>query len=100
MTADKRGKYAGVKLHLDGPESQAILDWAKKFKAGASGTGKFAKAHLAKVADVINELLAEEPDLLSDRTPEQIKAALIKDQTKIEKQLSTIKVGGDWKQVK
>ena len=41
----------------------------------------------------------EHPDLLEERTEEQVQAALLRDHGKIEKQLKAIKDGGEWKDV-
>ena len=103
MEAEKRGKYAGVKLHLDETESQKLLDWNVKRKAGkviAETISEEAIEFCKQVAKAIKKLQKEYPDLLKDRTPEEVKAALEKDQAKIVKQLGKMAIGGDWKQVK
>lgn len=97
LKIESRGKYAGVKIHLDAKDSQELLDWLKFYETQgntnvATTPLKFAKA----MAKAIKNLLAENPDVLKERTPEQIKKAMLKDKAKIEKQLAA---GGDWKQV-
>lgn len=100
--AEKRGKYAGVKVHLDGPECKALLVWlehrSKHGETVAINTEavKFAKT----IAKTIRDLRAEFPKLLEDRTEEEVVEALKKDQAKIVEQLGSIKNGKNWKEVK
>ena len=99
MEADSRGKYAGVKLHLDEKESQKLLDWNEARKAGktpAVTLGYEAIEFCKQVAKAIKILLKEHPEALQPRTPEQIKAAMLRDKAKIEKQLAA---GKKWKEV-
>jgi hypothetical protein len=86
LTAEPRGKHAGIKLHLDEQECKDLL---------AGKALDFTK----RVTKTISALLAENPDLLKARTQVQIVKALQRDQKKIMKQLSAINAGGDWKQV-
>ena len=96
LKAEPRGKYAGTKLHLDGPDSQEILDWYKLYKSGNAKGSPIPEAFAKATAKAIRDLLVENPDMLKDRTPEEIKASLLKDKAKIEKQLQA---GKDWKKV-
>ena len=96
MTSEKRAKYPGVKLHLDGPECQKLLDWRKNWKKGKGQDNDFLLDQISLISKAIKDLLKTNPDVLKDRTPEQIKAALLSDQAKIEKQL---KAGKKWKEV-
>ena len=107
---EPRGKYAGVKIHLNGEECQRLLDWRKRWKAAAklktdSTIKALADAQEAieftkEVAKAIEKLLIERPDLLQDRTEEQVAAALQKDKDKIEAQQAAMKSKKDWKKVK
>ena len=99
MKIEIRPKHEGVKLHLDGKETQELLDWYKLYKSGNAGStvsGAVPLKFTKQVAKAIKQLLAEHPDMLTERTPEQVKAALLKDKVKIEKQL---KAGAAWKEV-
>lgn len=86
MKAEPRGKYAGIKLHLDEKECQAILK------------GEFPD-FLKKVGKTISQMMAEHPDMLKERTQMQIVKALKRDQKKIVEQLAAIDKGGNWKAV-
>ena len=101
MEADSRGKYAGIKLHLDEKESQAFLDWHTKIKAGQKQSSdehnSFPFQMAKQVAKAIKLLLREKPEALQPRTPEQIEAAMLRDKAKIEKQLAA---KDKWKEVK
>ena len=98
MKIEPRGKYAGVKVHLDGEEAGIFLKWADgKWSSEPNPTLiQFA----SKLGGKIQRLIKEVPNLLEDRTEEQIKEALEGDQEKIEKQLKALEKGKDWKVVK
>lgn len=99
MKIEPRGKYAGVKVHLDGEESQMFLDVYKDHsKGGVDYTDGYDFA--VKLGKKISKLVGEMPNLLEDRTEEQIKEALTGDAEKIEKQLKAMAKGADWKKVK
>jgi hypothetical protein len=89
-----RGKYGGIKVHFDGPECQAYLDWRNGDRSPEQAA-QFANS----IAKHIAKLLAEHPDLLQDRPAEKVLEALEKDKAKIEKQLAALTHGQDWKQV-
>ena len=102
MKIEPRGKYAGVKVHLDGEEGQLFLDFVEK----AKGQEKFKLdkddkviKFASKLGGKIQKLIGEVPNLLEDRTEEQIKEALTGDAEKIEKQLAALEKGKDWKKV-
>lgn len=104
MKIEPRGKYAGVKVHLDGEEAGLFLEWAEEYHSYPQ-----TKLHPDKDVKVINfasklggkiqKLVGEMPNLLEDRTEEQIEKSLKGDAEKIEKQLKAIKKGKDWKKV-
>lgn len=95
MKIEPRGKYAGVKVHLDGEEAEMFLDFVggAPTPIGANKAVKFA----SKLGEKIRKLQFEVPTLLKERTEEEVKAALLKDQKKIEEQLKAIETGGDWR---
>ncbi len=69
---EPRGKYAGVKVHLDGEEAKEFLAFAE----GVEGVGTTKKTGVLKFAcklgAKINKLVGEVPNLFEDRTEEQI----------------------------
>ena len=86
MKAESRGKYPGLKLHLDDNECKALL------------AGDFPKFK-EKVTKIIQSELAEKPAMLEARTTAQVVQSLEKDQAKIVQQLAAIKGGKNWKKV-
>ena len=104
MKIEARGKYAGVKVHLDGDEAEwflGALDVGDKILSTkplpqvAAESLKFA----VKLGRKIAKLVKDVPNLLKDRTEEQITAALTGDQEKIIAQLEALKKGKNWKKV-
>ena len=97
MKIEPRGKYAGVKVHLDGEEAGMFLKWAESAHPFTQPDAiiKFA----SKLGNKVQKLIKEVPNLLEDRTEEQIKEALTGDAAKIEKQLAALEKGKDWKKV-
>lgn len=78
MQVEGRPKNLGIKIHLDGEETELIL----------SGAGLDQEKLRKKVA----KLLKEHPEVLEARTPEDIKAALIAEKTKAEAKLKEMNV--------
>jgi hypothetical protein len=109
MKIEKRGKYAGVKVHLEPDEVEAFIALAADHKKGGgspamyplnskSSTNYFTLS--VQLGKMVNKLMVEEPDLLKDRTPEQIKMELIEELRAAEEKLKVIDQGGDWKKIK
>ena len=96
MEFESRAKYKGVKVHLDEVECQAFLDWRKNWKKTGNQDNDFLLDQISLISKAIKDLLKTNPDVLKDRTPEQITEALNKDKAKIEKQLAA---GKKWKEV-
>ena len=99
MKIESRGKYPGVKVHLDAEEAEMFLEFVSaKGEGGASKKDiiKFAE----KLGNKIDKLLDENPDLLKERTEEQIQASMNHDLEKIEAQKAAMAKGKDWKKVK
>lgn len=106
MKIEKRGKYPGVKVHLDPDECQAFIQFGEDVQK-ISPSDPLASVALkpskptyfsvsAQIGKKMGKILVEEPDFLKERTPEQIKESLLADKAKIEKQLAA---GGAWKNV-
>lgn len=64
--------------------------------AGKKDVIKFAE----KLGNKIDKLLVEHPNLLKERTEEEIQASMDHDLEKIEAQKSAMAKGKDWKKVK
>ena len=99
--SDKRAKYKGTKLHFDEADCQEYLDWYAKYSSDTLQDGNpEAVLFCRRIAKTLRVLLEEHPDLLEERTEEQIQEALLSDKKKIEEQLQVIAKKGDWKVVK
>ena len=101
MKIEARGKYAGVKVHLDGDEAQQFLDLVRLKGEGkqANKAEERAITFAHKLGKKIDKLIEEVPNLLEDRTEEQIQASMEKDLDKILEQKKAIAAGKDWKKV-
>lgn len=99
MKAESRGKYSGIKLHLGGLECQELLDWHKLYKSGNAGISSIPLTFARNVAKAVKGLLKEHPEMLKDRSGEEVLAALHSDKEKIEQQLAKIAKVKDWKDV-
>ena len=102
MKIEKRGKYGGVKVHLDGEEAEEFLNYFTADKKGVVEGDllifppKFAVRLGKKIANLVSEF----PTLFEDRTEEEIQEALSSDAEKIDAQLKALGEGKDWKKVK
>lgn len=90
MKVEPRGKYGGVKVHLDSDECEMVMSSDSKIDLT-----NFAQ----KLGKKIKNLLEDEPDMLKDRTEEQVIAILAKESEKARLQLDEIERGKDWKKV-
>jgi hypothetical protein len=90
IKVESRGKYPGVKLHLEPEEIQTILA-GKDFWHPDDDT----EAILVKMRKKIIALQEETPGLLNERTPEQVKAILVKEVEKAAMQLKMVEAGQD-----
>jgi hypothetical protein len=103
IKVETRGKYAGVKIHLDVEECEALIEASKALTTiypteVAVGLKTISvPLKLAKqMGKEIAGLLEENPDLLKPRTPEQIAAILAKEVEKASMQLNAVKAGTKW----
>ena len=90
MKLEKRGKYGGVKVHLEPEECQL-------FAAGEINSDLITL--VVKIGAMIRALMKEEPGLLQDRTEAEIIAILVKEREKAALQLAQLKAKQDWKSV-
>lgn len=99
MKIEKRGKYPGVKVHLEPDEVGAFIKLAEDFLKIGRKLHKETVDYFTisvRIGKKILKVQSTEPDLLTERTPEQVKAALLRDKAKIEAQLNA---GEGWKDV-
>jgi hypothetical protein len=102
MKIEKRGKYPGVKVHLEPEECEAFLGLAKDVELGMGLLQPTTPSYFTvalKIGKKMKKIAADDPTFLTERTPEQIEAALLKDKQKIEQQLQAGIANGAWKQV-
>ena len=105
MKIEKRGKYAGVKVHLDEAECQAILDHDPglahpQFPVLVKINTYTVSMHFhGTLRKKIIRLIAEEPDLLKDRTPEEVQHELEVEFESARQKLAAIQKGADWKEI-
>lgn len=97
MKIEPRGKYPGVKVHLDEKECEELIkDQALNSVEGERRLAKFG----AKLVRKILTLQEESPTLLQPRTEDQIRAELIEERDKSIAKLAAMDQGQDWKKVK
>lgn len=102
MKIEPRGKYGGVKIHLEPEECELFLALAGKIGTYAPENEELKKqifGFSSKMGMKIKDLLAKEPDLLAERTPEQVKAILAKEVEKAKMQLDQVNAGLSHKEV-
>src|SRR4051812_46717847 len=99
MKVESRGKYPGVKLHLEPEEVEIILTYLDEETKGFPVKGQPASLSpsqlLLKMGKKIRALQEETPGLLDERTPEQVKAILVKEVEKAAMQLKMVEAGQD-----
>jgi len=97
MKVETRGKYPGVKLHLEPEECEALI----KFAAGSTELTKLSVVTplILKMGKKIVALKEDNPKLLDERTPEEVKAILAKEVEKAQLQLKTLVQTGQFKEI-
>lgn len=98
MKVEPRGKFGGVKIHLDKEEVEVLLTKAPP-NISEELSSKAIKLPgvfglIAKMGKKIQALLQENPKLLEDRTDEEVIAILAKESEKSAMQLAIAKAGG------
>jgi hypothetical protein len=101
MKVEPRGKYGGVKIHLEPEECNKLMQAAENAtKHGTPAPWIVVPLNLAiQMGKSVKELLESEPALLEDRTPEQVAAILAKEAEKAALQLNAVKSGKQWQKV-
>ncbi len=88
MKIEPRGKFGGIKVHLDAEECKALMAPAycptTAFKFTGDLTAKLKK------------LLKEEPQLLVDKSPEEVKKMLEYEAEKAQTKLKLMNKGTTW----
>ena len=88
MKLEPRGKYPGIKIHLDEVEVKALTNPPPSEIEAFAFTTRLSKK--------IHALMQEHPDLLLPRTPEQIAAELQLELEKSQAKLAKMAAGGKW----
>jgi L-fucose mutarotase/ribose pyranase (RbsD/FucU family) len=77
MKLEKRGKFAGVKIHLDAKECEDILSFKHYIPLDIQ----------TDMSNLIRNAVKKDSTILDPRTKEEIQAALAKENTKSETRL-------------
>lgn len=100
LKIERRGKYPGVKVHLGVPECQTLITAHDQLcVSGFVGAPSFLhELHVLaiRIAKHVHRAHKADPDLLSERTEEEIIAELEKEKLKSEAKLAAIAEGKDW----
>ena len=98
MKIEKRGKYPGVKIHLEPDEVAVLTKLATDFKAIGKPLSDVLDYFTlsVKMGKKILKQVTADPSMLIERTPAQVTEALLRDKAKIEAQLAA---GEGWKDV-
>ncbi len=94
MKLERRGKYPGVKVHLDDEECKRLIKFAEETDAPSA---VFRSAFAAKLGRKITQLHIEDPTIIMERTPDQIREVLEGELQAATLKLEAIKQGEDWK---
>lgn len=89
MKIEKRGKYAGIKLHLDREECTALME-----------PGMSAYNLLSLIRSKVCDAITDDPTILDDRSEEEIHATLSKEAIESKLKLEKMGLKEDWKKVK
>ena len=102
MKIEKRGKYAGVKVHLTETECELLMEitaCSDELSSTDWNGENIAVKFASKLGKKISTLLEECPDLLKPRTPEEIKLELENELESATLKLQAMENGGDWKEI-
>ena len=100
MKIERRGKYPGVKVHLEKGECEMLIKLWESMKGINIAASTTDIAFLFKLARKVSNLAEEEPTLLEERSEEEILATLSKEAIESDLKLKAIGKGADWKKVK
>lgn len=93
MKIEKRGKFAGVKVHLDPEEAKVFVELHTRM-CDATGPITYtpATALAAKIGKATRKIMAQEPDVFVEKTEDQVREALIKEIGKLTEKLGKLDV--------
>ena len=80
MKLEKRGKFAGVKIHLDAEECRRMIT--------TSAVG--ATPLCIDIQKLIKDAIRQDPTILENRTSAEIEATLAKERSKAEQRLRNL----------
>lgn len=110
MNIERRGKYPGVKIHLDEKETRKVLGIlfaptaVEAFVSGKSVPEYLCQADrtaaafkfVAKMAKLIEAEMAKDPTVLDERSEAEIRAELITERDKAIEKLAKMESGAAW----
>lgn len=106
MKIEKRGKYPGVKVHLEPDEvklfmkvaeGQQVANGGMKIEVPTYLTNPTFSSMVLKLGGKLINLVKEEPDTLSERTPEQVAEVVALELKTATQKMEALKGGKDWK---
>lgn len=103
IKVEARGKYPGVKVHLDREHCEILLALAADYKKAGNDKKQAAPSYFSLAVGIgkkIASLKEEMPNLLEERTEEQIHATLSKELIESQEKLAAIGKGADWTKIK
>ena len=86
MKLERRGKYPGVKVHLEPEECSAVTD----------DVGICCPPIIKKLRKLIKRAMKDDPSLFDDRTDDEIREELEVERDKSIEKLEKLNGGGKW----
>jgi hypothetical protein len=77
MKLQRRGKFSGVKIHLTSDECRTVIG-----NTVCVMGDKDLETMIQRLVELVRKAIHKDPTLLEERTPEQIKRALLLEQEK------------------
>lgn len=98
MKIEKRGKYPGIKVHLEPDECEPFITLAADHKkaGGETATTPSYYTLAVKLGKKIAALNTEDPGVFTPRTQEEIKAELEEEMRSSAAKLAAMQNGSDW----
>lgn len=99
MEIERRGKFPGVKIHLDPAEVKAIgplASFLEKIDPIKSVDARPGQKVVIKLASKIAQQLKEDSSTLQQRTPEEIRTELETERDKAIEKLARLDAGKKW----
>lgn len=99
MKLERRGKYPGVKIHLEPEECLRVCDqilWFNEQDPPDPGPAHYGSAGLRKLYKLIRKAIAEDSTIFDDRTDDEIREELEVERDKSVEKLKKMKNGEVW----